>query len=341
MSLSPPMIWSRLRATRSAPPGQATASAGRRRTYAAAMTQFEELTHAATVVSAASRPLPLYYALNQAGRAIAAAHAQPQSWQLSGHGLKLKDAGRPLVTRRVAPEGKDGTAFRGVAVATGSAPLDEPVTVGALCASLPEIATIDALCADNPRALPVQTRAKSAGPVIVMSRNVYANVANLPDDLLTAPDLHESLSEVLADYPTADGWDVPEQPRPHHLDDTWRSRCTLRWHVPESVSQPNEPDRQARMCEVAPEYLTRNNQWCRPAVAGSAVLSPLMTWWAVLYALSMVARYEPDNWVGLLDVDKSDLAVPLEDLLVDAMGALPHLVLDAITGDPLLLRPSD
>jgi hypothetical protein len=65
-----------------------------------------------------------------------------------------------------------------------------------------------------------------------------------------------------------------------------------------------------------------------------------MTWWAVLYALSMVARYEPDSWVGLLDVDKSQFAVPLEGLLEDALEVAPHLVLDALQAVPLLLHRS-
>lgn len=63
-----------------------------------------------------------------------------------------------------------------------------------------------------------------------------------------------------------------------------------------------------------------------------------MTWWALLYALSMVARYEPDVWVGLLDVDESQLAVPLEGVLEDALEVVPHLVLDALRATPFLLR---
>ncbi len=64
-----------------------------------------------------------------------------------------------------------------------------------------------------------------------------------------------------------------------------------------------------------------------------------MTWWGLLYALSMVARYEPDAWVDLLDVDESELAVPLQDLLEDALEVVPHLVLDALQTTPFLLRP--
>ena len=55
-------------------------SAPRRKEFAAAMRQFEEQMTAAKVVTAATRPLNLYYALVQAGHAIQAAapaHSRP------------------------------------------------------------------------------------------------------------------------------------------------------------------------------------------------------------------------------------------------------------------------
>jgi len=64
-----------------------------------------------------------------------------------------------------------------------------------------------------------------------------------------------------------------------------------------------------------------------------------MTWWGLRYALSMVARYEPAEWAGLLSIDHSELAVPLEGVLVDALEVVPRLVLNALQETPLLLRP--
>ncbi len=64
-----------------------------------------------------------------------------------------------------------------------------------------------------------------------------------------------------------------------------------------------------------------------------------MTWWGLLYALSMVAHYEPAEWAGLLSVDDSELAVQREGVLEDALEVVPHLVLDALLRTPLLLRP--
>ncbi len=337
MPSAPPDVWSRLRTTRAAPPGQAGADA-RRRTYAAAMEQFEELMRAAEQVGAPARPLPLFYALSQAGRAVTAAHAD-QPWQLRGHGLKLKDDGQPLLTRQVAPEGGPATSFRRVAEATGSAVLSQPVLFGALCASLPELAAVPKLCGSHPRALPVRAIPQSGGAVVTMNREVDAQVINLPADVASCNDPAAALQQHLSHYPTAVGWTAPEPLRIRPAGDPWGAGAVLRWKVAEEVQFPNEPDRQARIREVAPPYRQVDSQWCRPAVALSTVLSPLMTWWAILYALSMVARYEPDTWVARLDVDKSDLAVPLEGLLEDALEAVPHLVLDALRVTPFLLRP--
>jgi hypothetical protein len=59
-------------------------------------------------------------------------------------------------------------------------------------------------------------------------------------------------------------------------------------------------------------------------------IHPLMAWWAVLHALSMLARYQPTEWAGHIDVDRTSHAVPLENLLKTAMVRIPALISDAI-----------
>lgn len=302
------------------------------------MQQFEELMQAAEQIGAAARPLPLFYALSQAGRAVAAAHAY-EPWQLRGHGLQLKDEGQPLLNREISPAGKSDASFRRVAQTVGSDVLEQSVTISALCASLPELAVVPELCGGNPRALYVKPIVQSGGAVLVMSRKADAYVVNFPGDLGAATDPAAAVGEHLLRYPSAAGWAVPEHLRLFPPADNWGSAAVLRWQVAEDIQSPNEPDRQARMMEVAPQYRHSDRQWCRPAVAPGKVLSPLMTWWGLLYALSMVARYEPDAWVDLLDVDESELAVPLEGVLEDALEVVPHLVLDALQAAPFLLRP--
>jgi hypothetical protein len=82
------MHWFRLRSRRSSMPksGQLANDPERRQAFVAAMQQFEEQMTAAKIVTAATRPLNLYYALVQAGLAITAAHADGK-WR-KAHGLR-------------------------------------------------------------------------------------------------------------------------------------------------------------------------------------------------------------------------------------------------------------
>ncbi|KMS84168.1 MULTISPECIES: YaaC family protein [Streptomyces] len=55
-----------------------------------------------------------------------------------------------------------------------------------------------------------------------------------------------------------------------------------------------------------------------------------MAWWAVLYTLSMLARYEPATWYTLISVDNSQHAVAIERLLERAINHVPVLIADTI-----------
>lgn len=68
-----------------------------------------------------------------------------------------------------------------------------------------------------------------------------------------------------------------------------------------------------------------------PAVgANTRSMHPLMSWWAVLFTLSMLARYQPAEWARHIDVDSSPQAVAIEELLTAAIGIVPRLVAQAI-----------
>jgi hypothetical protein len=104
-----------------------------------------------------------------------------------------------------------------------------------------------------------------------------------------------------------------------------------------------EEDYGAVLDEIAPQYRWMNRRWLRPAVEDDAPPpSPLMTWWAILFALSMLARYHPTAWTRALDENSSPIAVNLERSLDIALEAVPHLVFEAVLlagGGPLLLPP--
>jgi hypothetical protein len=61
-------------------------------------------------------------------------------------------------------------------------------------------------------------------------------------------------------------------------------------------------------------------------------MHPLMAWWAVLYGLSMLARYQPAQWADLINVDSSQHAVAIEGVLGQALEHLPELILETIRG---------
>ena len=57
-----------------------------------------------------------------------------------------------------------------------------------------------------------------------------------------------------------------------------------------------------------------------------------MLWWALLYGLSILARYEPEQWIDALDINRCDLAVPIEAALDEALRVVPECIRDALTG---------
>jgi len=130
----PDPIWYHLRSSRSQPPGLAATDARRRRIYVAALEQFEELMEASARVSAASRPLTIFYALAQAGQAIVAAHS-PQTPPRS-HGLTLPDPGADLVSTPVQAQGHGW--YQAVSETVGSSLLQK-AELGQLWAATPTL----------------------------------------------------------------------------------------------------------------------------------------------------------------------------------------------------------
>jgi len=110
-----------IRWTRSEPPGKAANDEGRRALYCASLQQFEELLTAAEAAGHASRPLPLFYALSQAGRAIVAAYGDAPV--CAGHGLgevRPSNGETALLHRRIERRATQRDTFGAVARATQS-----------------------------------------------------------------------------------------------------------------------------------------------------------------------------------------------------------------------------
>ncbi len=67
-----------------------------------------------------------------------------------------------------------------------------------------------------------------------------------------------------------------------------------------------------------------------PEIAGGEAPWVLPLWWCLLIGLSSLPRYEPDLWTEALDLDRSELAVPLERLLDVAQQRVPQRLLAAL-----------
>jgi len=298
------------------------------------MTQFEEQFAAAKAVTAATRPVNLYYGLTQAGMAIAAAHA-PDPWSFDHHGLHLGDRNPELADMLVGPKGAGG--FQKVATATGSPLITAPVSLGTLWASLPDLVEAGALPGAAWR-IPLALFADTL--TATQPRATLYLSGEMPEE-------HDpwmaAFRAMMADYPSAAGCGIPIEDGKiqitHTTDGKWE--VTLRWPAQEaSAREMSEQELKAFFGKVAPEYRYRGDRFLRPSIDGAGGMppSPLMTWWLLLYSFSILARYEPRRWVKLLDRDSpKGVAVLLRYALEEALTAVPQLVLEALDGEPTLL----
>jgi hypothetical protein len=331
--------WQRIRVLRAQPPARVEGE--RAGVFVSGIEQAEQLMNAAADVGPAASPLLLFYALSQAGRAIAAAHLD-DPWRLSGHGLKLPAPGDPsagLLHRVVKPENGEGSkgrrqSFAGVAEATGSGQLSSPLELGAVWAAIPELMP--------PLPQPPLEDAAWIRPLRVFRPVFDAAHMRLADmrplELLIdgLPDADpDTLLQCLGDYPTAAG---------AYMWHTRGMRKDILITQPSAVGMlpvfcwPDVPTnvqlRARHLNGIAPDYRGLGTRLLLPRVGGKDPLSPLMLWWLLLFGLSSIARYDPELWIAALDANNSRLAVPIEAALGAALDALPELVLDALAGQP-------
>jgi hypothetical protein len=324
--------WQRLRLLRSDPPGLAGTSPARVRVMTAALDQAEQLSRAAETIGPAAQPLPLFYALSQAGRAITAVRLK-DDWQLSAHGLKWPgDPGsNNLLERRVEPQDSKTGSFQRVAEAVGSATLTAPVELGAAWLALPELA-LPRLPIYRPSwrpALNILSLEPDSQLMMIIGRKVEGLVVGLAD-----VSSRQAIIDQLQHYPSAR--DGAPAFIPHDTEeklvgqfvgqDHWAPRVV--WEAPDSTTVA----RKQTFDRTAPPYQSRSVHSAIPELPTSDWLSPLLLWWVLLFGLSNLARYEPGVWTAALDVNASQLAVPLETAMREALDSVPHLVLEALLG---------
>jgi hypothetical protein len=337
-----PRSTAQLRATRADPPGLAATDEARRATFAASLQQAEDLFDAAAAVGPFARPLPLFYAVSQAGRAITAARTSV-GWRVSGHGLTEDKssnawANGDLKRFRVRPQNNPGV-FGAVAEALGVKGLTGSVELGALWSALPVETVVDD---DWPLALPVwpQVYSQESGFPLHLGANHRGYVClreQAPDN--DAP----AIDALLANYPAAQGAHVEVVQTIIQASPTpWGFGVPVRWPAPQvelPAEGPPPPEWLASQVHVrVRQYKYSRQHWLIPYIGDSAdELPPLLIWWVLLFALSLLARYEPAAWRTALDPDQSRIAVPLEHLLDEALEIAPRLLYEAITEEESLL----
>jgi len=320
-----------LRALRHDPPGYAKQGA-RRRTFQSALEQCEQFLAAAGEAGYATRPVQLFYALSQAGRAIMAASPRigNQAWSVRGHGLTANTNADVAADISVAAA-KDGL-FPAVASALDVEALvaDEPVVLRDLWPLLPEAAfaplTAEAL-------FPVllffpekwlEADTFSAAQVSWIARRVrdlYGDDgARVKAHLDHYPALRSSLLRESGPPDRGLGWSSVGPGLTLEIE--WRS----------GPPGPGRLDRKTLDDLGVARYRSDDDFVITPAIGSmSTGLHPFLALWAVLLALSSLARYEPARWSKMIDIDRSSEANAIEHLLEESTDSVPSAALHILT----------
>lgn len=354
------MTWDDLRATRATRPGFAHDSGRRANIYGAALEQAEQLFTAAEGVGVATSPILLFYGTAQLGRAIVAASPEVPNAEsrVEGHGASPRGLDeRPVSLARMSVVGCGdsrsslGSLARvlGCCDLLGGRRLDELIAripIGQMFLhsdTLPK-ETVHPLLIDDPRnvgagAVPWMTQGPAMARFVVhpVPRGLAPLGIGTPLDqpLVGHPDTtaREALAALFDQYPGLAGW---------------RLNMNTAATVPVVRSQPNglalalelplhDGEHNLDMpTRIAQRY--NGGLFVHPDVDGCGRPDhPLPLWWAVLLVLSSLARYHPDAWVRLLDIDRHDEASAVEQLLAAATTEVPKLALDVLRGDRMVV----
>jgi hypothetical protein len=324
-----------LRAFRYDPPGYAKQGA-RRTTFQSALEQCEQFLAAAREAGYATRPVQLFYALSQAGRAIVAASPRigNQDWRVNGHGLTANTNAQTAADVTVTAT-KTGM-FPTVAAALGLEPLvaDEPAALRDLWPLLPESALVP-LTPDS--LLPVLLflhPGQPDGPISQAQitriphrvRDLYGDdPAQVKTHLDHYPALRDSTLRVSAPNLQVKWGDA--NPLLYLLVE-WRDRLELSDEAPPVMiaAKKTANDLGLASCKSADDLVIT------PAIGSmSTGLHPTLALWVVLLALSSLARYEPATWSKMIDIDRSAEASAIEHLLDEATDSVPAVTRHLLT----------
>jgi hypothetical protein len=302
--------------------------------YVSALQQAEELFMAASEVGYASRPLLAFYGLSQAGRAIAAAatRASGDDWRLTGHGLTAPNLDAELPDLTICQQGGPNTSFTRLARILRSPLLPRrtdphSVTLAELWDTLPETAARPLLSGAERRPAMYFT-CVDTGDLHPLASGILHGI---PPEVTDGRERRDAFDAFMRAYPTAAGYDLvragADTDAPRYQ---FHGTVDLQMHWAAGSPEATAAQRLDRIARVMTRY---NGAWyLMPAVGGNdRPFHPLLAWWAVLYVLSMLARYQPAEWAAHIDVNSSPYAVDLELLLTDILVALPSLIHETIS----------
>jgi hypothetical protein len=327
-AFAPKVAWKKLRTMRSTPPGPAV-QPERKALFDAALEQAEQLFAAAASVTPATSPLLLFYGLSQAGRAVAAANTADEEWTLMGHGLKngsLADVTADGLAHLTVWKDRRG-AFVQLAHILDAAPLSQPVFLGDLWCLIPGAQRFPLPGMGSAVPLMVTTR----DPMMVRNSSyVRAYVAPFPVNPSHISrgagggweQVRREVEVYLSHYPSLAGWRL-FTPEGQPIDATFVGeglmRIALEWEAGDGTTE------QAEIAKRTVPY--GSDRLAFPGVGtDDRPAHPFLIWWALLFILSKLARYEPEAWAALISVDKSNAAVAIEHLLAHGLTVLPEII---------------
>lgn len=322
--------WRTIRSLRADPPSRVSESLkdrGRRRVWHAGLEQAQQQFDAAASVGYDSRPLNLFYGLSQAGRAVAAGShrlSRRATWQASGHGInfsegRVRSNGLWDSVSEMAPTSND--LFSVVGAALGRPVGRGRAAVGALVSQLPEFQYEFGVIGEELPALSLH--------------GIYAQVTQLPLPAglevtlpgvkLTSETTALEVSRMSERYPALVGLPPWIGPDGAVVGSTGTGTVTLQVDDRERLAFDGTWFKPVGMRRY------RRHSFIFPSIAGlDEELHPLQSWWLVLHALSILARYAPDVWTQMLTISESRDASRIEFLLDTALSAVPELIAEVL-----------
>lgn len=327
----------------------------RRAEYLAGLVQADQLWVASENVGPEASPILLFYAVTQAARSLCVAGLKGDRWKTpEGHGVTCDvtapahDETLSLANVVVRPRG-DSLLMRTSEVLE-SPVLERETDLGSLIASLDSDYRFDEeeLAAKHPLGLRLErswlvawidgnTIPLDVGPIPEMWPGRRSPSAippgAVPEERIVQPS-SEELMAWLRDYPKLvalgqpDSLEILPELGPQGAPIT-EYFARMKWPASASTSIDDLWDEDAELFDVLVSGARHRplRGYVFPAIGGnSRSMHPLITWWLILFALSMLARYYPRIWSRAIDLDKSTIAVPLRRLLAGAGSTVRELL---------------